>query len=243
MAKKEETAKKAVKDDNSVEYNKETLSLLNSLCSISESIIIEKNEAENQIIIQRANNAKTVAYRFVAPENHLAFKGDKIAFYNFTEFSQLVSCFDTPKLKQTGDKIVISKDNSNITYLSSDADTIQKGPNKISFDSPDVTIELKASEIKDIRKMIGLLKAENTRFSGDGDDITVTLYNSNHDNSFTRKYTALKGDGEFEMSISSEIFTVLPDGDYIVEIKKDGIIKFALKNEVIKLELFTAELD
>jgi hypothetical protein len=236
-------AKKAEKtvEAGSVEYNKDTLSLLNSLCSISESVIIEKKE-EN-IVIQRANNAKTVAYRFVAPTRHFGFKGDKIAFYNFTEFSQLVHCFENPKLKQTGDKIVISQDNSNITYLSSDADTILKGPNKISFEKPDVTVEFKASEIKDIRKMIGLLKAENTRFACNGDDITMTLYNSNHDNSFSKKYTALKGADEFELAISSEIFTVLPDGDYIIEIKKEGIIKFGLKNEAITLELFTAELD
>jgi hypothetical protein len=226
------------------------LSLLNNLCAISESVIIKKEKKENSetenLLVQRTNNSKTVAYRFTAPVEHFNFEGDNVAFYKFAEFFQLVSCFDTPTLDQKDNRIIISKDKSKITYLSSDSDTIMKGPSKISFSKPDIVMEFKGSEIKDIRKMIGLLTAENTRFSCNDQNINITLYNKNHDNSFTKTYTPLKSVGKdevVELAIASEIFTLLPEGDYTVEIKKEGIVKFSLKKENVSLELFTAEID
>jgi len=223
-----------------VDYNKDVLSLLNDLCAINESVIIKKEE--KKLLIQRTNNAKSVAYRLIMEPNSFNFDGDTVAFYKFPEFFQLLSCFDTPELHQSNEKLIISKDKSKINYLVSDAETLMKGPSKIRFDNPESTFELTTSDMKELKKMIGILAAKNTKISCSSSAVNITLYNNNHDNSFSKGYSA-KSSEEFEYSISSDIFTLIPEGDYIVEVIKAGIVRFTLKRENISLEVFTAQID
>lgn len=237
------------KSTATVEYNKEVFSLLNDLCSINESIIIKKDD--DKLLVQRANNAKSIAYRLIVNKESFNFEGDSVAFYKFPEFYQLVSCFENPTLTQTEDKFTISKDKSRINYLLSDASTLSKGPSKLSFDKADVSFILKGSDIKEMKKMIGLLVARNTRFVCADNKVSVGCYNNNHDNSFTKDYLVDDATHDMSFSISSEVFTVMPDGDYKVELTEKTLpngrvarlVRFTIQKKDISLEIFTAEID
>jgi len=234
-----------------VEYNKEMLSLLNDLCSINESIIVKKVNEGKALMVQRANNAKSIAYRLGMNPEVFNFDGDEVAFYKFAEFYQLLSCFETPELSQIDNKFIISKDKSKINYLLSEPESITKGPSNIRFQDPSVSIKLESSDIKELKKMIGLLVAKNTRFTCKDNKADITCYNSNHDNSFTKTYDTETCDKDIRFSISSEIFTVIPDGDYKIELmqkttpsnKEIHQARFTLIKENIALEIFTAEIN
>ena len=234
-----------------VEYNKEFLSLLNDLCSINESLIVVKDEKANTLKVQRANNAKTIAYRLGMKNDVFNFDGDKIAFYKFAEFFQLLSCFDEPELHQSDSKLTMSKDKSKINYILSDPETLSKSPANIKFENPQVEFQLTSADIKELKKMIGLLVAKNTRFTCSKNKVDITCYNSGHDNSFTKTYDAERQEAEFSFPISSEIFTVIPDGDYTIELmekvlpnkKVVHMCRFTLQKKDISLEIFTAQIN
>lgn len=235
-------AKKAVSSKaNVVEYNKESLSLINDLCSITESIIIQKDG--DKLLILRNNNSRSVVYRLILPKTSFNIEGDSIGFYKFPEFYQLLSCFSSPNILQASDnKLIIESDKSKINYLLSDIESLTKGPKKITFESPEATFELSSSELKELKKMIGLLTAKNIKLSCSKKNIDVTLYNSGHDNSFDKTYEC-KSTEDFEFPIASDIFTVIPEGDYTISIMKAGMVRFSLKRENVSLEIFTAEID
>jgi len=235
-------AKKAVSSKaNVVEYNKESLSLINDLCSITESIIIDKEGSD--LLIIRSNNAKSVAYRLRLPANSFNVEGDTIGFYKFPEFYQLVSCFNAPNIVQSSDnKLTIEKDKSKINYLLSDVESLTKGPKKINFVDPEAKFEITSSDLKELKKMIGLLTAKFIKISCSKKNVNLTLYNSTHDNSFDKVYEG-ESSQDFEFPIASDIFTVIPEGDYIIEIMQAGMVRFSLKRENVSLEIFTAEVD
>lgn len=235
-------SKKAVTSNaNVVEYNKDSLSLINELCSINESIVILKTDG--QLTIQRSNNAKSIAYRLILPDTSFNIDGDSVGFYKFPEFYQLISCFNNPNILQaTDNKLIIEKDKSKINYLLSDVETLSKGPKKINFGESDAKFVLNTAELKELKKMVGLLTAKNIRLDVSGNSIDVTLYNNNHDNSFNRVYDC-ESTETFEYSISSDILTIIPEGDYTIELVKSGIVRFTLIRENVSLEIFTASLN
>lgn len=227
-------------DENVIEYNKEVLSLLNDLCSINESIIIKRNE--DKLVIQRMNNARSVAYEMIIEPSAFNYKGDVLAFYKFPEFYQLLSCFDTPSISHSNEKLIISKDKSKINYLLSDAETLMKGPSKIKFADPEASFEVSSVQLKELKKMIGLLVAKNVKISCSDGEVDMTLYNNSHDNSFKKTYEATSTE-EFEYPIASDIFTLIPDGDYTIEIMKAGAVCFTLKHKDISLRIITTQID
>ena len=225
-----------------LEYDKEILSLINDLSTINPSIILEKNG--DQILINRTNPATTIAYRLTTDASGLNFEGDEIAFHTYQEFYQLLTCFEDPSIKQNDNKVIISEKNSKINYLLSDADTIKRGPKEFLFTDADIELELSSVDIKELVKMIGLLNSNKVILSCKSNKIDVCLSNSDHDNSFNKVYDATSEEIEdFELVISTDIFTLSPKGDYKISVKKEGIAKFELMHEKVKLDLYTAEIE
>lgn len=226
-----------------LEYTKEVVDLINELAIINPSIILEKKE--NDVYITRTNASTTIAYRFSVNEKTFNFEGNEIAFYDFSEFYQLLSCFSDPIMEQKEAKVIIQKDKSKINYNLSDVETIKRGPAKLDWKDPAVTLSLTMEEIKSIRKMIGLLKVENAKLSCKAGELEITLHNAGHDNSFSKIFKAetITNLEDFEFSIASEIFTMLPQGDYELGVMDAGLVRFKLESENVNLELFTAETE
>lgn len=231
---------------SNLNYKKNVISTINNLSIINSSIIIRKNE--DKILINQQSPSTTLAYNFSAPKDSFDFNGEEVAFHNFPDFYRLFSYFGTPKLFQKDNFITITEKNSKIDYKVSDSENITEGPgpNDIDFADPEITFELKKEDIVEIEKMIAMLESEEAVIKSFPDKkfVTIKLTNNDFDNSFTKKYDTKKNEQEHEMRISTEVFSNIPKGDYLFEVRTAGIIRVTLQNvENVFLSVYTAEVE
>jgi len=227
---------------SAVKVSKEVLGFVKDLTTINDSIIFENTE--DKIIVKRANPPMTIAYFLSVPKSELSFEGEKLAFYNYPEFYSLVNAVDGAEIEQEENKLSIKTKNSKIKYLVSDPETLKKGPKKMPFENPTAAIKLTAETLKEIRKMIGLLDSKKASLSVTGKVAILKVYNSSHDNSFEKTIEMETATSEdFNILFTSEIFSLIPENEYLIGIKKkEGIIQFKyITTKAIELEIFTAE--
>lgn len=226
----------------SIKYNKNFLSLVNDLSLINNSIIVEKKE--DNVHISCANPATTIFYMLDGKTENFEFSDDKIAFYDYSEFYQILNVLDKANISIEENKVTISNEKSKIKYIISDPETIKKGPSQIKFPSSDVKMILEAAEIKNLKKMISLLNSKFVRFTTNEDKtIKFNCFNDSHDNSYERDFATETTGEKISMKISSEIFTLIPDNSYCFEICKDGLVRFTLSKDDITLSIYVAEIE
>jgi hypothetical protein len=103
---------------------------------------------------------------------------------------------------------------------------------------------LKQDEIKNISKMIGLINSDNTNLNFSDGKLMITFMNETHENTYEKEFESVSSNGdEFDFIIPSEIFTILPSGDYDAMISKEGLFVLKLKNDRISLKIITSELE
>lgn len=228
---------------DSVKFKKDFLNLVNDLTTINPSIIFEKN-AEKSIMIKRTDPAVTVAYVLSASSDSFDFGKEPLAIYNYPEFYQLINVFEEPQMIVEENKIIICSKKSKVKYLVSDVESISKGPKEITFPEDYVSLKLNKDILKNVKKMIGLIKAEKVAFAIDDDVIIVRCFNDSHSNSWEDEFKLEKdSEKKFNIVISSKVFTLLPDYDYSLNIAKAGIVRFKYTNESVNLEVFVAEIN
>ena len=248
-----------------MKFNKEYLNFVQSLSTISESIIfkkaietnvgfISKTEAEaiedikiiddkEKIFISSENDSSTIKYFLFAKPENFEFDSEEIAFYNFNEFYNLLQVFTTPDIEQKENKITISEGKTKIKYLLSDAEVLKRGPKKLLIkDKSDVKFVLTKEQLKELKKIISLLGSAKCQFEISKDKLICKLFNDSHDNSFEKEYEIKeKNTDELSMIISSEIFTLIPDLDYTIEIISEGLIIVKYQNKEFAIRFFVAE--
>lgn len=224
-----------------VKYNNEYLKLLNFLSNINEKFLIEKSEDGKRIDIESKNAATTVAYILSTNVENFSFDGEQVGFYKYSEFNELMNAFDNPKLKQEDYKFEIVKDKSKITYRTGQPEAIPKVFEDIKFEDPDFTFNLDENEFVNIRKMIGLMDAETVSFVHTNNKLVIKLAGEDEDNTYEKEFNVTDGE-DVDITIPKDIFMLAPKGDYDVEIKEEGIVRFVYKsNPDFTLNLYTAE--
>jgi len=229
-----------------LKYKTETLDLINQLSTtISNGIIITKNEDEKKMIINRTNPSESVTFFFKAPIEDFEFEGDEVAIYNFPEFFQLFSVFKEPKIVQDLNRLTMSKGTSKIRYILSDSEALSSSPKGCNIEvGPATKFELTEEELKNLGKMIGLVNSEKAMLHVDEKKLTLRLGNETHDNSYERVLDLIDdAEEEFSFEIPSEVFTVIPSGNYTVSIWQEGIVVLDYKSNNIELKILTAELE
>lgn len=229
----------------SVDINLKTLGLVNSLSVINEAVIFEKDEDGN-VFINSANPGEEIIYQFSAPQNHFDFDGDECAFYNYPEFYNLLTTYEKPTMVQDGMDVVIKEKKSEIRYRLTDPEGVEQVFTEVEFEDPDAVFTLTKDQIKELTRIINKITGEVINLAVDGDVITIKISNPKHKNSWKNEYELTEStDEKYDMNISADIFTVLPDGDYDVSILSDGLIRFVLKTEDelkdVKVEIYTGE--
>jgi hypothetical protein len=224
----------------SIKYSKQFLSLVNSLTPINDSVIIDK--AEDKIRISRSNPSCSIFYILEANLDSFNFESEKLAFYNFPEFFQLLNVFDDPKINIDENKVIIANDKSKIRYIISDPETIKAGPKGVNFPEIDIKMTLETSEIKNLKKMISLLGSKYVKFSASEKNINFKCFNENHDNSYDKDFVLENESKTFELKISSDVFTLIPDNNYCLEISSQGIIRISYVKDDINLAVYVAQI-
>ena len=103
-----------------IQYSKNYLSLVDSLCVISSKVVIENGE-KVKISNGNAGQNSTLFYELNAPVEQFQFEGNKIGFNNFHDFYQIMNCYNAPELKlvvkENNSCILIKKDKSKFNYV------------------------------------------------------------------------------------------------------------------------------
>jgi len=228
-----------------VHYNAELFDLLKDLTSINTNVVFEKEDNGN-IVVRRADSESTIAYQLKAPKDYFDFDEDQIAFYNYPEFYQYFKAFGQPEMSIDEKKVRLVEENSKTEYLLSNPESIPSGPKSINFNNPDVRINLSAAELDDLLKMIGLINSKKAQIFGNGEGITIKVFNNLHDNTFEKTFKVenlsnLTEDIDFVM-FSDTFRNLPPKRDYVIEIKAQGFIKISLVDEKVNLDIFTGRV-
>ena len=110
-----------------VQYNKDTLELVNELAEkINANNTVQFEKEGDQITIKACDVAESVVYIFKADKDHFEFDDEMCTFYNFPEFYNLLKSFGTPEIIQEGQTMTIKENRSRIKYQLSDDDIIDE---------------------------------------------------------------------------------------------------------------------
>lgn len=243
------------KKEHEIKYNETTISVLNKLAKIQSKLLFQKKEDEDgnsRLVVNAKTADSTIMFLFNTPIENFNFKGDNIAFYDFNEFYDLFDIFkDNKKLLQETDNIKI-KSKGLLTYYLADEESIKSKINGVKFENPDVCFELTIDQLKELNKLIGKLGTKSVKFAYNEEDkqLDVKLFSGENskekDNTYQYSIEPSQiGDDteEFSITIDKEIFSVLPENDYIVSIKSEGVIEFEHISGDIEYKIYTSELD
>ncbi len=99
----------------------------------------------------------------------------------------------------------------------------------IEVNNESAKFKLSAEQLSYLQKMIGTVGATNIKFNVDNGVCTITLYNPKSSDVFSQNYV-VECDNEaeqFELSISTTSFGLLPTSEYNIIIDKEGMLHFA----------------
>lgn len=233
-------------EDTVIQFNSNYIDLIKNLTSISPQIIFTKDEEQKKIIVNRTNKGRTIFFKVEVPESFLTFSGEKIAFYNFGEFYQLMNAFGTSKLLQKENKIIIETPIGKIYYVLSAPETLAKSPSKVNLTNPDIVFNLSSETLGELKKINTLLNAKYANVSIVEKNITLKLFNSTHDNSFDKAFTPesfTEGVANFDFSVYSEIFSKIPSTvNYKVSVFNKGFMFFSFLEKDIDFLAITARV-
>lgn len=229
-----------------IQFNANYFELIKSLTAISPGIIFNKNAESKKIIVNRTNKGKSIFFKVEAPESYLTFEGERIAFYNFGEFHQLINAFGTSKLSQKENKIIIESAIGKINYILSEPGTMAKSPSKVNLTNPDIVFNLSADGLAELKKINGLMNAKYANVSNVAGTLTLKIFNTVHDNSFDKTFTpeTISPTAEdFDFPVFSEIFSKIPTGiNYKVSIFHTGYVFLSFQKDEIDFLAITSRV-
>jgi hypothetical protein len=226
-----------------IQFNANYFELIKNLTAISPGIIFTKDKGK--LVITRTNKGRSIFFKVEAPEDHFTFEGEKVAFYNFSEFYQLINAFGTSTLSQKENKIVIESSIGKINYILSSPETLAKAPSKVNIIDPDIIFNLSADGLAELKKVNSLMNAKYANITNVSGTLTFKLFNSAHDNSFDKMYTPetiSPSVEDFDFPIYSEIFSKIPAANYKVSLFRKGFVFFSCQKESIDFLAVTSRV-
>lgn len=227
-----------------LQYNKNTLDIIKSLSCLSKSLIIEKSEDQQNIIINSGDVGSMILYQLVAPINHFSFLGEMCAFYEYPDFHDLVSILEKCEIYQKEDTLVLVSGNTKIKYLTSEPELISNTYEAIEYEDTVAAFDIDHTYLKKINKLKSSIRATSIRIDIHKNEITFKFFNKNSENTYEDKFTNNVDNLEdFSFLASTEVFDKIPIANYYFEISSDGLFKFNMMCDDIKLHIITGEME
>lgn len=230
-----------------VEYNKDTLELVNELAEkINANNTVQFEREGDQVTIKACDVAESVVYIFKADKSHFDFDEDMCTFYNFPEFYNLLKSFGSPEIIQEGQTLTIKENRSRIKYQLSDDDIIDEDEKieDVDWDSSDIVLDLTQDNISKISKMSNAIEADKVKLVVKDEQLTIKLFNNKHDNTYEDVFDVTNPqDLNLELVLEKDLFNKIPLGDYTVNINEDLLVQFVLKNvEGFTIEIYASQM-
>lgn len=207
-------------EKKNLKLSKETLEVLKNFASIN-----------GNLVLTAGGQLKTIS----AMKNIIAFATIKEGFpqefgiHDLNEFLGVLSIFDEPELEFSEKSVRIFQGKNSILYSASEMSVLTYPQKDIVFPSPDVSFDLTSKDIDLIRKTSGVLQAEDVLFTGDGNELKVTVFNKK--NPSANKFEMVLGstDKTFQIYYKVSHLKVM-SFDYAVDISSKRISRFTAKN-------------
>ena len=231
-------------DTTVVKYDKATFDLLSELSNINNKVYLQK-DGQGNITINSVDTSNSMFYSFSAPEDKFDFDGSECYLANYKEFYGAMGIFGDAKIEQTGSDLLISENKQKITYRLTAAERAENEFEGVDFD-PQIEFKLTSTDIKNINDMINRFVTNDNgsvQLEINEGELTLTISSFNHENTYSEKYDGVKNENseEVDMKLSTNIFTILPFGDYFVEIDPVGLVRFSLIGSSASVKIYTGE--
>lgn len=153
------------------------------------------------------------------------------AFYNLSEFLNVLSLFKEPELDFQDKFVLVSTGKSKVRYFYSDP-TVIVAPTK-DINAPDMEIKFSISQesLSELIKAAAVLQLPDVVVEGDGENITVAAKDLKNPstNQFAQAVDSVEAGSEFkfQMVFKAESLQKLRTGSYVVEISQKRISRWS----------------
>lgn len=229
--------------DTLILHNKEALTFLKDVSLMERRLRLLKTK--EGIVVMHGNEARSLVFKLVLPKSSFDFHGEEIGFYNFPEFYQLLDTFSTPQINQLEHELVLSEGGTKIVYKLAEPSILPESPKWLDLDMP-TTFTIKEKDLRDFRKMIGLINADLVRVEANSKGVVLTLSKNERDHSFQRTFAldkSVKG-AVHSFLTTTDVLSDIPVGDYVVGIVKTPqtyIMKCSLVSSKLVFDVCTGE--
>lgn len=248
-----------------MKYNNKFISLMSELSSINPQLIFKKKEDDENTLAVRAIAAdKSVVYFLEAPKDYFGFESDSLSVIDFNRLVSYYNVFNNPNSDPKKNEvpemsIEYNNDNcdesvvlhiksslrpANVKHRLANEDVITK-PNfsKVKFPSVDAIVNLTETQQKEINAHLKLIGADRMKYEFNGDTLTLTLFTTKTGDTYVEEYKLDEAVEEnFELVTPSTGFSLLPVGNFKVNVSKAGIMEFMqLRDDAIDLKLYIAK--
>jgi hypothetical protein len=232
---------------STVAYNREALAFIKEVSHMSPRMRMTMRP-DKTILISHGNDAKSLVFRLVMNATNFAFHSDRLGFYNFQEFYQLLDTFGTPSIEQTEDSLVLKENTTEIVYRLAEPDNLPDSPPEVAFEvKTPLQFMLMEKDIRELRKMTGLIGAEHLHINAGQDCVTLTLGKGMKDHTYKRSFKfdeTSKGE-PLSFPTTTDIIDQIPLGDYRVGLAKTPathLARFSLLSSKVSFDVYTGEL-
>lgn len=236
---------------------------MSELAKINPSLIFKKSEEdENTLNIKAISNCKSVCYFLDAPIDYFGFESKSFSVINFNKVVSYYDTFNHPSedanknetpvlsIEYNDDNEAVnlfiksSKYNTSLKHRLANEDVIIKPTfNKVKFPSIDATFTFTESQQSNINSILKLIDADRMKYKFSGNKLYLTLFNTKTSDTYETEYE-LENEvaNEFELVTLATGYSLLPKGEYKIEVSSAGIMGFHLNRlDDIKLTLYIAK--
>ena len=114
---------------------------------------------------------------------------------------------------------------------------------KVKFPSVDAIVNLTEDQQKTINARLKLIGADRMKYAFSGDTLTLTLFTTKTGDTYVEEFTLDEPvSTDFELITPATGFSLLPVGNFKVNVSKAGIMEFKqLRNDAVDLSLYIAK--
>lgn len=163
-----------------MKISQETIEVLKNFTTINQSIYVKPGNVLRTISPTKAIFAvATVTDEFKMP----------FGIYNLSQFLACLSMMQNPELDFQSKVVTISNNDGRLDYYYCDENVVMSAPQSLNMPTGYVDFTLKGNDLANVLKAMNILELPEIAIVGDGNKITVEVFNSKIINDTTKSNT------------------------------------------------------
>ena len=216
-----------------IKLSSQTLDILKNFAGINSNLVIKSGEP--LATISEAKNIMAIAN---IPEQF----NSNFGIYDLNEFISMFSLMSDPELSVSENSIIFKSGRSKACYRFADESILTSPKSKITMPQTDLTVDISAEMLAQIRKAAGVLGHSILSISGENGVITLNIIDPKNSsaNSFSLVIDENNAQKEtFDLQFMIANLKVIP-GDYAVDIAYSSKLISHWKNSSQDIQYYIA---